>query len=199
MVMNTGKQATDKMKLNSIFTLTNYKIFMKHFLSFSILLILLSCNKDIPPKGVTRQDVLDIAAKYNLQDSLKEGYNPRFGNIPPEAFYPYLTKEQLDADFAHWRNIADSWKQTAAFCAKRRFVKNLDEYFALIESYPIFYREFVDSEGGIEAYKAWKVDVANNCNVYVDPNVGDVLIVHPPKSGEDDTEGILIHKALHRR
>ena len=141
-------------------------------LVFPIALLLVSCKTKeepiTPSKGVSREQVVAIATKYGLQDSIAEGYvSPHFKPFPPEA-YPALTEEFWDKYFAHWRRFADNQKEFAQFRKETSNITSMAEYYQLIEQYPSLYEQRVQAMGGLDAYNQQKSeDIATKMHIYL--------------------------------
>ncbi|MEQ1744436.1 MAG: hypothetical protein ABMA02_03350 [Saprospiraceae bacterium] len=137
-------------------------------------------NPDLPPPfngpGVSRERVLAIAAKYDLQDSLAIGYKPTTLQPPPEAAYQYLSEEFFDVYFQRWRKALD-WKvRIEARRQKVNSLQTVQEYFAFVENDPEEYQSELEQHGGINGYKAFKKDVlAGKYHIYIcNPEMGTV-------------------------
>lgn len=159
------------------------------------------CKKDVanPPEtiGVTESEVLEIARKYGLEDSILVGAKPVMGKpIPPEA-YPHFKKEWVERYCSTWRNNVTNFIEMKIYLSKICDVYSLDEYFMLIESLPAWHKRSVESEGGPENYIKWKKRMYAERDVYLDKECVPVYI----EPGDDlgITEGWrLLHKAKSR-
>ena len=131
-----------------------------------------SVDKDDPTLspniGVTREQVVAIATKYNLQDSIAEGYeSPRFKPFLPEA-YPYLTEEFWDRYFWQWRKFSDHYNEDMQFRQDLASIRSMAEYYKVIESYPRQHEFWVKTSGGLEGYNREKSEKLNgNYHIYL--------------------------------
>lgn len=158
------------------------------FLVLPIFLIV-SCKPtekdEISVTGVTREEVVTIATKYGLQDSIADGYvSPHFKPFPREA-YPALTKEFWDSYFARWRKFSDEQKEFIRFRRESASVTSVTEYYQLIEKYPSVYQSRVNAHGGIEGYNRQKSEIiSGNWHIYLSK---DSAIVFIPSDHDDGT------------
>lgn len=165
---------------------------MKNIAIFLLLPIFLivSCKStekdEISVTGVTHEEVVAIATKYGLQDSIADGYvSPHFKPFPREA-YPALTKEFWDRYFAMWRKFSDHEKEFQQFRQQVRNITSAVEYYQLIEKYPTVHQSRVNAYGGIEAYNKRKSDDINgNWHIYLDNRDGAIVFI--PGDHDDGT------------
>lgn len=164
---------------------------MKNIIFFLLLLILptIACKvtdkEDISTTGVTPKEVIAIAMKYGLQDSIADSYvSPYFKPFPQEA-YPALTKEFWESYFARWRKFSDDQKAFLRFRRESALVTSVAEYYQLIEKYPSVYQSRVNSHGGIEGYNRQKEEeISGNWHIYLSK---DSAIVFIPSNYDDGT------------
>lgn len=144
--------------------------------------------------GVTREEVLAIAAKYGLQDSIAEGYvSPHFKPFPPEA-YPALTPEFWDSYFAYWQKFSMEEKEKQGFRNELPRVTSMADYYKLIEKYPKVYQEKVKLYGGIEDYnKRKEKHLSSDMHIYLD-NKGALVFI-PANSDDGNYPGIRLDKS----
>jgi len=154
---------------------------------FSILITACkSTEKDeLREVGVTREQVVAIASKYGLQDSIAEGYvSPYFKPFPPQA-YPALSKEFWEGYFANWRKFSDEERAFQQFRQETSSITNALEYYQLIEKYPSVYKSRVSAYGGIDGYNRRKSeDINDNLHIYLSK---DGAIVFIPADADDGT------------
>lgn len=162
---------------------------MKNLFFFLTLLsiIAFSCKSsekdDTTATGVTREEVVAIAKKYGLQDSIAEGYvSPRFKPFPPEA-YPALSKAFWESYFANWRKFSDKDREFQQYRQEMVNITSVEEYYQLIEKFPLVHQSRIDLHGGIEAYNRKKMDDINgNWHLYL---ANDGAIVFLPSDSDD--------------
>jgi hypothetical protein len=171
------------------------------FIGLAVLLIVSSCGSNeqesfipTPTLGVTREQVVAIATKYNLQDSIAEGYvSPHFKPFPPEV-YPILTEAFWDSYFKQWRKFADKNNDFMQFRKEISQISSMEEYYQVIEKHPEEYASRVKLGGGIDAYNAEKEERLNgNYHIYL-CNDGAIAII----PGETD-KGTMKGKRLDKK
>lgn len=151
-------------------------------LVFAIFTLFLACKhyekeETANKVGVTREEVIAIAAKYGLQDSIAAGYvSPHFKPFPPEA-YPGLTPEFWDSYFAYWQKFSIQEKEMQGFRSELPTVTSMADYYRLIEKYPKVYQEKIKLYGGIEAYNQRKErHLSSAMHIYLDSKGALVFI-----------------------
>ncbi|MBL7798825.1 MAG: hypothetical protein JNJ90_20170 [Saprospiraceae bacterium] len=132
----------------------------------------LTTNPDLPPPfngpGVTREQVVAIAAKYGLQDSIAVGYKSTTLKPPPPEAYQYLSEWFFEEYFANWRRHLNFLEYEAQRQQKVNSLQTVPQYFAYIESDTSLLRSKIDSEGGLESYSAFKKDaLAGKYHIYI--------------------------------
>lgn len=149
---------------------------------FVIIMLLFACKnyeKDETANkvGVTREEVVAIAAKYGLQDSIAEGYvSPHFKPFPPEA-YPALTPEFWDSYFAYWQKFSMQEKEMQGFRSELPNVTSMADYYRLIEKYPKVYQEKIKLYGGLESYnKRKEKHLSSDMHIYLN-NQGALVFI----------------------
>lgn len=150
------------------------------FIAFCITTLAISCNTvkedDTQPLSVlqplpdalTREQVLNVAAKYGLRDSIAIGYvSHRFQPFPPEA-YPYLNAPYWEGFFQRWRKYLDKAAEQKLFDLQKSNITTVKEYFNLIEQFPLIYQSMVEAAGGQEIYnKEKQYTLSHNYHIYL--------------------------------
>lgn len=177
-------------KQEALATLQHMK---KSFILISIVGAFLSCQKNSIIPGNTNkvlklEDVVSIASKYNLQDSVfaERTYYAHMPSPLHESFLLTTTVEQWEHFFADWRSMSDYGKEMIAYNGRRKSVKSAQEYYDLIESYPLVHKKMVEGhKNGIEGYNSMKKEIlTQNCHVYLDAEGATVFI---PAASDDGT------------
>lgn len=160
-------------------------VFLLLLLTFPIIACKITDKEEISTTGVTREDVIAIATKYDLRDSIADNYvSPYFKPFPQEA-YPALTKEFWDSYFARWRKFSDDQKEFHRFRRESASITSVTEYYQLIEKYPSVYQSRVNAHGGIAGYNRQKSEIiSGNWHIYLSK---DSAIVFIPGDHDDGT------------
>ncbi len=123
---------------------------IKNILPLILIFLLISSTslksqnqKRYPTDLWTINEVKKMAEKYNLQDSVSATKN---------TMLLTFSRSEIDEYFKEvykYRTETTEYKQ---FNEKTKFVRSINDYYALVESMPIIKNDVVMSMGGIEKY-----------------------------------------------
>lgn len=104
--------------------------------------------------GISRKQVVDIAAKYGLEDSIAYGYTSVTFKPFPEEAYPYLSEEYFEGFFSRWRKYADALKDIEEKKFDMKKINTVSDYFEWIERSPDRIKEYeAYYPGGLSSFK----------------------------------------------
>jgi hypothetical protein len=144
--------------------------------------------------GITKDQLLEIATKYGLQDSIAEGYqSSTFKFFPPEA-YPNLHLDFTENFFLNWRKFIDrelekenAWKRLAT-------VKTVTEYCDVVESTPYLWQMHSMSRKSIREYHSTKRLLLSGRNKIIIDDVGKSITVLPVEQDHSSFRGRLLFR-----
>jgi hypothetical protein len=153
----------------------------------SILLISLACNyldNSQDARGITRQDLVEIATKYNLQDSIREGYKGFYFYLP-DASLSGMTRENAELKIANFRRVLDRMNDREKFQKKLPEIKNVEGFFALIEEVPERLQDRINAMGGKDQYESYKKEMlSKKWHIYLNDQ-GSITMI--PAEKDDNT------------
>ncbi len=124
-------------------------------ITFIVLLIFVTAKgqKRYPEDLWTVEQVKQMAAKYNLQDSISATKNTLLLTMKKEEIEQYFQK-------------VDKFRQETivykSFQAKTKLVRSYEDYFKLVESMPLIKDDVVQNLGGTEKYERYKKEVSKD-------------------------------------
>jgi hypothetical protein len=166
---------------------------MRHITIFlSLLVALYSCQKsrnpveNISDTTWTRAELASIAAKYGLRDSVYAA-KTFYGHMPDSAIWTGNKVEQWEAFFAHWSDLAKMMKEHQEFTIRRKTIRNVAEFYALLESYPHYFKSHIESYAdGITGYNKSKQDaLSQKWHIYISDEDGSNVFL--PANDDDGT------------
>ena len=145
------------------------------------------------PDALTREQILDVADKYGLRDSIAIGYvSHKFQPFPPEA-YPYLNAQYWEGFFLRWRKYLDKAAEQKMFDLQKSNIKTVQEYFNLIERFPLIRQSMVEAAGGEEAYnKDKQYTLSHKYHIYL--GTTGVIALIPAEKDNGTYPGIRLDK-----
>jgi hypothetical protein len=166
---------------------------MKFFLfpfAFVLLHFITACKGDFASiadqnsKQLSKDEIIEIARKYNLQDSIFTATPTKYGSFPDASrVYSSVNEKECEAYFAQWRKQADFASEFYKYYEERKHITSVAEYFEVLEKYPHNLQSYVETLGGMEQYQAHKKErLAGNYHLYLDAENALVWI----KASEDD-------------
>ena len=123
---------------------------------------------DVNNAGLTKDDILRIASKYDMQDSFADGYKTYYFKLFEPAAYRYMDATYVDSFLSSQSRAIKSIKAGNVMTQKLRKVKSAEEYFSMIEKDAQSYASQIKRHGSVEKYQIHKSKMINDYDIYMD-------------------------------
>jgi hypothetical protein len=158
---------------------------------FLLLSIMAACNTQEEMAdtnrqvGMTRAELVEMAAKYGLQDSVRAGYRAKWFHVPENALPRITNREAMEERLQDYKLILDIHRERDEIRKLLPQVKTVAAYFEILDRFPVTYAGKIKSYGSVEKYEAYKKEMlSRQWHIYLNKE-GDIRLI--PAEKDDNT------------